>query len=88
MSKSILEEAQELVYGDRAAQYGPWSKNANLAAEIAEKLVGRGLDARDITMVLISLKFAREFTNHKRDNLVDICGYLELYNQLCEGEND
>ena len=34
--------------------------------------------------ILIGLKFAREKQNHKRDNMVDVCGYMEGWSEYKE----
>jgi len=34
--------------------------------------------------ILIGLKLAREKQNHKRDNMVDVCGYMEGWSEYKE----
>lgn len=81
---SILKEAFDLVNGDRQSQYGDPIKNWTETAEIASALTGIKLTAKTCVLVLIATKLARERFKHKHDTVVDIAGYLEIYNRICE----
>jgi len=76
---SAIEDAKKLVYGERAKSYGPFEQNVVLAAQIA----GTTIDS--VLLTLIGIKLAREKCKHKRDNLVDIIGYVELWDQIKGG---
>lgn len=85
---SILEKAQAIVYNrfdlDTGAERPnvPFSNCMKKAAEIFNAINpfnggdSKGLGPIEMYFALIALKFAREYFQHKQDNLVDICGYL------------
>lgn len=78
---SILLEAESIVNGARHADYGG-TEGIERIAKVASIITNKDLTAKDVALVMISLKLVRESFNHKRDNLVDICGYSELLNKL------
>lgn len=82
--KSVLNEASELVNGDRQKQYGDPIKNWEETADIASAITGRSLSPQTCIMVLIAAKLARARFKYKRDTLVDICGYIEILNRVEE----
>lgn len=79
---SILLEAEGLVGGDRQESYGDPQVSFERAAKIASQMCGYTVTAKDVVCVMVALKLSRESHKHKRDNLVDACGYLELLNRL------
>lgn len=89
---TILEEAQEIIYGDREQTYGDPGKNLRNIANLWEMyLHGRGLydDAadslrpEDVALMMILLKVARLInTPNHRDSLVDIAGYAALIEKV------
>lgn len=90
---TILDEAKEIIYGDREETYGRPDKNLNAIAslwteflQIDGKLTEeRAITANDVCMMMMLLKIARQANAFKRDNLVDVCGYAALADRL---END
>lgn len=82
--KSILQEAEEIVNGERQQAYGDPVKSFKDIAEIFNLISGDLIEAKDVILILIVVKLVRESYQHKRDNLVDICGYAELLNRLEE----
>ena len=93
--ESILAEAERIVNGARAADYGKAEDSFNRVAKITNLLLDKDEHTRleedgEITAtvackVLLAVKLARQSNKHKRDNLVDLCGYAFLLNEL-EGE--
>ena len=81
---TILDIAKSLVYGDRRADYGDVRIGFENAASIASTLTDKQLDAEDIVKIMIAVKLSRESVKHKRDNLIDAAGYLELLDILKE----
>ena len=91
---SICEEADTLVNGPRRGEYGPYKDSLERICTIANAMLSKEeaeiLDATSeltpsiVSKVLIALKLAREANKHKRDNLVDACGYLQLHGSLYE----
>ena len=82
--KSILSEAEEIVNGSRHSDYGDEKESFSRVATIASVMTGKELAPEDCCAVLMAVKLVRESFNHKRDNLVDLCGYTELMNRLKE----
>ena len=80
--KSILADAEEIVNGSRQSDYGDANESFSRIATIASVMTGKDLSPEDCCAVLMSVKLVRESFNHKRDNLVDLCGYAELMNRL------
>lgn len=82
--KSILSEAEEIVNGSRHSDYGDAKESFSRVATIASVMTGKELAPEDCCSVLMAVKLVRESFKHKRDNLVDLCGYAELMNRLKE----
>lgn len=85
---TILEEAQDLVNGDRQQSYGDayesfdriakmWSAYLNTKLKGAERVT-----PKDVASMMILMKVSRSVTSSKRDNWVDISGYAELGSQI------
>lgn len=83
-NKSILAEAEDIVNGSRQSDYGDANESFSRIATIASVMVGKELSPEDCCAVMMAVKLVRESFAHKRDNLVDLCGYAELMNRLKE----
>ena len=88
MTKRILIEADEIIGTtdeSRSGLYGRFSDCMDRAAKIASVSTGKNIETKDMYLILIALKLAREAHCHKRDNLLDIAGYVgglqEFYNE-------
>jgi len=84
----MLEEAVSCITSDRASVYGPYENESDRACRIFEIITGIQLESKHIAILMMCVKLAREANLHKRDNLVDLCGYAGLYNQLTEVSSD
>ena len=75
-TKSILEEAIEIVNGSRRTDYGDPVESFKRIAQMAN-LMSNSNDFTPIKccIVLMATKLTRESKVHKRDNLVDLAGY-------------
>ena len=82
--KSILSDAEEIVDGSRQSDYGDARESFGRVATIASVMTGKELAPEDCCAVLMAVKLVRESFAHRRDNLVDLCGYAELLNRLKE----
>ncbi len=85
MATNILEEANEVTSGDRQKAYGPPQECVEHIAAIASAISKKKVTYKDVLVVLVSLKLAREMNKHKRDNLTDLAGYAWVWSK-CEGE--
>lgn len=83
---TILEQANELIYGARAAAYGPFEHNARRLAELwnaylEDRELGsagqlRRIEPEDVAALLILLKLARLSTSNTHfDSWRDVAGY-------------
>ena len=87
-NKSILSEAEEIVNGSRHSDYGDAKESFSRVATIANVMTGKELSPEDCCAVLMAVKLVRESFAHKRDNLVDLCGYAHIMNELNENESE
>lgn len=87
-NKSILAEAEEIVNGSRHSDYGDARESFSRVATIASVMTGKELAPEDCCAVLMAVKLVRESFKHKRDNLVDLCGYAHIMNELNENESE
>ena len=91
-NKSILSEAEEIVNGIRHSDYGDPVESFERIAKTASMIAGRDLSPNECCAVLMAVKLVRESFAHKRDNLIDLCGYAYIMNEIKEsnkkGEQD
>jgi hypothetical protein len=80
----VLREAESLVVGDREQQYGHPRDNLQRIADYwnvyLQDVIKRGgvLEPRDVALMMVHVKVAREAAGHKRDSCVDGAGYFSL----------
>ena len=87
---SVLDEARRTINGERQDQYGkPEDCFALIAEYWTTYLESKGLMAEgpavgegDVAMMMVLFKIAREAHSHKRDNIVDLCGYAGIYGDM------
>lgn len=91
--ESVLEEAQRLIHGDRNEAYGHPLDDFSATAAYWKTWVHHkyGIDvefeAHDVGMMMSLLKHSREGNSKKRDNKVDIAGYVGTV-EMCEDEEN
>ena len=95
MTKPILQEAHEIIYGDRERTYGDPAKNLNTIAAMWESYLfgrgllnndGPGLFASDVCYMMSLLKIARLANDPRHhDSQVDAAGYLALADRVQNG---
>lgn len=87
---TILDEAQDIIWGDREKTYGEPDVNLRRIAEMwnaylhAKSLGTEGvrISAEDVCWMMMMLKAARQMNAPKRDNLVDAAGYIGLIERI------
>lgn len=81
---SGLVEAEGLIRGPRDADYGSFAAEAKRIQDIAA-ILGLPLEnpAKQHSMYMMIVKLVRESNRHKRDNIVDLMGYAQLYLDNC-----
>lgn len=97
-TKSILEEAAEIVNGDRVKDYGDSNEMLDRISELWQPVLDNcvyldtagepyiAMNPRHVALCLIQLKVAREVHAPKRDNAVDIAGYAEILGRASAAE--
>lgn len=85
--KSILAEAADIRSGSRMADYGDAVENFKNISRIVSAISGVEVPPDVCCIVHIATKLSRERHNHKRDNLVDLCGYTEILYLIRESMN-
>ena len=76
---SMLEEAKKLVRGERARDYQPPNINFDRIIKGWSVIFKQEVTVEQLALAMIRLKIAREVGTPKRDNWVDIAGYVEAY---------
>ena len=86
--KTILDEAKAIVEGSRQSDYGDPVESFDRIAKTASMITGKDLSSKECCAVLMAVKVVRESFRHKRDNLIDLCGYAHIMNELNENKSD
>lgn len=87
-NKSILDEAKAIVNGSRQSDYGDPVESFDRIAKTASMITGKDLSSKECCAVLMAVKVVRESFRHKRDNLIDLCGYAHIMNELNENKSE
>jgi hypothetical protein len=91
----ITRVAENLVYGPRAERYGHPRDNFTCIAALWDAYLikrgvipadSEGISARDVAMMFVLVKVARDAHVAAEDNLIDIAGYAETAHRLNERE--
>lgn len=80
----ILEKARQCISGDRDHQYGSPEESFNRIADYWSTFLNKEISARDVAIMMILFKIAREEHSTKTDNWVDMCGYAACGGELNE----
>jgi hypothetical protein len=93
--KTILQDAHEIIYGDREQTYGDPGKNLRTIASFWENYLDArglwnrdspGLSPKDVAYMMSLLKIARLANDPEhRDSQVDACGYMGLAERVGGG---
>lgn len=85
--KSILQEAEELIHGDRNYTYDHPLDNFNRIKKGWEVIFGIDITEEQVGLAMAWVKIAREAYMHKRDNLTDGAGYLGTIEMVIDERN-
>ena len=80
--ENILQEAQRITHSDRNKDYDDPIRNYEHIAKIASAILKKEVTPQDVIMIMIATKLSREQFKHKRDNVVDLCGYAFILGYL------
>lgn len=87
--KSFLEEASDLVKGQRQKDYGDKKKNFSDIAALWSVLLGKTIDPVQVAQCMVAMKLARLIkTPTHRDSWVDIAGYVACAEELLQPSDD
>lgn len=80
---TILQEALDLVDGERQEDYGPPHKMAARVSALFFDMTGIDLSPGQCIQFMMAMKLARlrETPDH-RDSLVDLAGYIDVYDRV------
>ena len=83
---SVLEEAEALIHGDRHDQYGSALDEFAKVGQVWAVVLGLDDPVRPdaVALCMAALKLVREAHKHKRDNLVDMAGYIGLVEECIQ----
>lgn len=89
--EDFLKQAESLINGPRAKEYGPAKLNHQRIADIWTILLAKKLAAditpEDVVACMVGLKLARLAEDmHKDDSWVDIIGYAALGGEIINDE--
>jgi len=84
----VLETANNLVTGNREAEYGSPKLNFQNIADRWSQLLGcRRIEPWEVALMMADLKIARmATTGPHEDSLIDICGYAALAAELADAK--
>jgi Domain of unknown function (DUF6378) len=80
--ETILQEADRLVYGPRADDYGDPLVEAEKVAAGWAVITGAPITPEMYPLCMAWLKIVRQTNRAKRDNLVDLAGYAGVAEKL------
>lgn len=83
---TLLEEANDLIHGERAEAYGSAYQNARDWAQMFSAATGLDVKPEHYPVAHLCTKLVREKHKHKRDNWRDIAGYAGVRGKMLEEE--
>ena len=82
---NAAEKALE-VTKERSDKYGHPASVYQGVARLWSAYLGRVVDPEDVALMMMLHKMGREMYRHNEDNLVDMHGYLLVYERILESE--
>ena len=87
--KSIIEEAMQIIEGDREQTYGSPDVNLKRIAFFWQTYLANKtrlndieITAEDVCWMMVLMKLSRQLHQSKRDNMVDAIGYIALIDKI------
>lgn len=82
MPDDIFDEVSETVE-ERRERYGPPQDSFELIANVWSGILEVEVTSQDVALCMAGLKLIREsHGGHSRDNLIDVCGYMDCLNEI------
>ena len=82
----MLEEVAKICSGDRQEAYGSPLDNHRRIAKLWSVYLGVEIRPRQVGMMLVLLKIARDMNAPKTDNVMDIAGYAVVLQEIADAE--
>ena len=79
---SMLDEAKQVVDGQRQQDYGSINESFTRIAGLWSAYTGIHIDKYDVAKMMMLLKISRAKNGNHRDSYVDIVGYVECVDKL------
>lgn len=79
---TLLDEANELIHGERAEAYGSALENAQAWAQMFSAATGLDVKPEHYPVSQVCTKLVRERHKTKRDNWRDIAGYAGVWGKM------
>ncbi len=81
MAKGLLVDASK-VLDARAKWYPPFYKEAAKVCAVVNAVLGLNITPKQYAIILICMKLCREGVNGRRDNRLDLVGYITLLDEI------
>jgi hypothetical protein len=85
---NIVNEALQLIHGDRQEAYGDAKENNSRIAALWSAYLGLNVTAVDVAKMMVLLKLSRSRQRYHKDNYVDAVAYLLLAEDFEHGCTD
>lgn len=85
---SIFKEAEDIIKGARRSEYGSPLHSCQHIAKMwnAYLKLDHVITAENVAFMMVLFKMGRESFKHKRDNLVDMLGYIGVAEMVQKGD--
>ena len=89
IDEDILNKVKNIVKGDRLDSYGLPKESFQRIADywnvyMNHTIGNEDILPKDVAMMMVLFKLAREENKHKEDNIVDMLAYILLYDKVRE----
>jgi hypothetical protein len=82
ISNELLEEAQKLIGGERAQDYGDKLTNHKNIAAFWSIFLHTKVTAHDVAVCMALVKIARLMHQHKKDSYLDLAAYAAIAGEI------
>lgn len=90
-NESPLEEALRLTTGDRQSAYGhpleDFSRTAGLWTALLGAKLRSPITPEEVALAMVCVKMSRQQNKAKRDNIVDMAGYVNCLHMVIEEQD-
>ena len=78
IKKNMFTEVIDTIR-ERGKHYGTPDANYKRIAGLWSLILKTNVTPKDVLLCMVATKLCREIASHKRDNVIDMAGYLKLY---------